>query len=127
MLRYTLNPNPKISVKVYGRNLRVSSKSSAVVCRKIRGMHLEKAKKLLENLVSQKQSLNGKYYTNSCKELLNLLNQAENNAEFKGLDTSKMIVHASAHQSFSYFRPRRFKMRRQRRKLANLQVVLIQQ
>lgn len=126
MDKYAMNPNPKISVRVYGRNSRVSSKKSVIVCRKITGMNLEKAKKLLEGMLNQKQSIGGKYYTNSTKELLDLLNQAENNAEFKGLDTTRMIVHASAHEAFTYIRPRRFKMKRQKRKLANLQVVLMQ-
>lgn len=121
-----MNPNPKISVKAFGKSVRASLKNSVVVCDEMRNMNLEKAKKLLEDLISRKRSIGGKYYTSSSEELLELLGQAENNAEFKGLDPSRMVVHASAHQSFSYYRPRRFKMKRQLRKLVNLQVVLIQ-
>ncbi len=126
MLKYTLNPKPEKSVKVYGRGLRISGKSSVLVCRAITGMNLDKGKKFLQTLVSRSQSLNGKYYTNVSKEILNLLNQAENNTEFKGLDPGRMVIHASAHKGFTFYRARRFKMRRQKRKVTNIQIVLVQ-
>jgi len=126
MHKYAFNPDPKKSVRVYGRSLNVSAKSSETVCRKITGMNLEKAKKLLANLVSEKHSLDGKYHTNVSKEMLGLLKSAESNAEVKGLDTARLQVHASAHQGFRYMRPRRLKMRGTMKKIANLQVVLVE-
>jgi len=126
MLKYAMNPDPKKSVKVYGRALRVSRKSSVTVCREISGKSLKKGKALLEDLVSKKRSLNGKYYTNVSTELLELLKSSENNAEFKGLDTDKMIINASAHKGFSFQRPRKSKMGRMKRKMSNIQIVLIQ-
>ena len=126
MHKYAFNPNPEKSVKVYGRNLNVSSRTSKIVCKNVTGMNLAKAKKLLENLVSEKHSLDGKYHTNVSKELLGLLKSAESNAEAKGLDTARLQVHASAHQGFRYMRPRRLKMRGTMKKIANLQVVLVQ-
>ncbi len=126
MHKYAFNPDPKSSVRVYGRGLRVSGRSSALICRKVSGMSLEKAKRLLENLVSQKQSLDGKYYTNASKELLGLLKSGESNAENKGLDASRLLVHASSHKGFTYMRPRRLKLRGMQRKMTNLQVVLME-
>ena len=126
MLRYTFNSNPKKSAKVYGRSLRISTKSSALVCSTVSGMPLSKGKKLLEDLLIEKRSLMGKYYTNISEELLNLIKSAENNAESKGLDTERLFIHASAHKGFNFFRPRAFKMRGQHRKVTNLQVVLEQ-
>ena len=126
MLRYTFNENSKRSAKVYGRGLRISPKNSKIVCSTVSGKQLEKGKKILENLISQKSSLDGKYYTNTSKELLELLKNAEGNAEFKGLDTERLFIHASAHKGFSFWRPRAFKMRGQRRKVTNVQVVLEQ-
>jgi ribosomal protein L22 len=89
-------------------------------------MNLEKAKNLLANLVSEKHSLDGKYYTNASKEILSLLKSAESNAETKGLDTARLQVHASSHQGFRFMRPRRLKMRRTMKKISNVQVVLVE-
>lgn len=126
MHKYAFNPDPKKSVKVYGRSLNVSAKTSGIVCRKITGMNLEKAKKLLENMVSQKHSLEGRYYTNTTREVLSLLKSAEANAEVKGLDTARLIVHASGHKGYRFMRPRRLKMRGTRKKITNVQVVLVE-
>lgn len=125
MRKYAFNPEGK-SARVFGRGLRISQKSSVVVCRKVTGMRSDKARQLLQNMVSQKQSLDGKFYTNTSKEVLNLIESAEKNADSKGLDTEKLYVHASAHKGFSFFRPRGWKRRREQRKVTNLQVVLVQ-
>lgn len=126
MLRYAQNPKQEKSVKIYGRNLRISRKSSVIVCRALTGRNLDKGKSLLENLIAQKESLDGKYYTNVAKELSFLLTQTESSAEFKGLDTSRLFIHASAHKGFTFWRPRRFKFRRRKRKMTNIQLVLEQ-
>jgi len=124
MLKYANNPNPKKSVKVYGRNLRISTKSSVHVCKAITRTSALKAKNLLQNLSAEKVSLDGKYYTKVVGEMLDLLKLAESNAESKGLDADKMVVHASAHQGFTYQTPRRFKLARRQSKMTNLQIIL---
>jgi len=126
MNRYALNLKPKKSAKAYGRALRISTKSSTVICRAISGKNLAKGKNLLQDLISQKRDLDGKYYTNSSKEILNIVRSAEANAEFKGLDINRLVIFASAHKGFTFIRPRRLKMRRTRRKMTNIQVVLQQ-
>jgi large subunit ribosomal protein L22 len=126
MLKYSLNLNPKKSAKAYGRSLNISTKSSVAVCRTISGMNIVKAKKLLQDIREQKISLDGKYYTNTTSEILDLLKSAESNAEFKGLDTTRLVVFASAHKGFTFFRPRRTKMRRTQKKVTNVQIVLHQ-
>ena len=123
-MKYALNPPADKSVKVYGRGLRISRKSSTVVCREISGKPLHKAKAVVQRLVSKEQDLDGKYYTNASTQILEMLRSAENNAESKGLEAARLIVNASAHQGFRFFRPRRFKNRRQRRKVTNIQLVL---
>ena len=125
-VKYAHNPKPEKSVKVYGRGIAVSTKYSVLVCRKITGMSLGKAKNLLAGLASETLDLDGKYYTTISKEMLSLLNSAESNAEFKGLDPTRLTIHASAHKAFSYFRPRGMKRRREKKKMTNLQVVLEQ-
>jgi len=125
MAKYTFNLNPAKCVKAYGRALKISTKYSKIVCRKITGMTLEKGKKLLEDLINQKRSLDGKYYTKISKELLSLLKHAENNAEYKGMDVSRMIIHASAHKGFTFRRPRNLKRRGEKMKITNIQIVLM--
>ncbi len=126
MLKYALNPPKRNTVKVYGSGLRISGKDSKIVCREISGKPLPKARAFIERLLEKRQSLDGKYYTKTSGEILELLKSAENNAESKGLEAERLIVSASAHQGFRFIRPRRFKMRRQQRKVTNVQLVLQQ-
>ncbi len=126
MLKYSLNLNPKKSARAYGRSLNISQKNAVIVCKAISGTHIAKGKKLLEDMLDEKRSLKGKYYTSTAREILNIVKSAEANAEFKGLDITRLVVFASAHKGFTFIRPRRMKMRRTQRKIANIQVVLQQ-
>ena len=126
MRKFAFNPDKEKSARVYGRGLAISRKSSVTVCRKVTGMRSDKAKQLLNNMINQKQSLEGKFYTNTSKEIFELIESGEKNAENKGLDTEKLHVHASAHKGFGFFRLRGWKRRRERKKVTNLQIVLVQ-
>lgn len=123
-MKYANNANPKKSAKAYGRNMRISTKSSVVVCRAISGLQLIKAESLLEGMVSGKRHLNGKYYTKTAEGILNIVGNAKNNADSKGMDPDSMIVKASAHKGFRLWTPRRFKLARTKAKNTNIQVVL---
>ncbi len=99
-----------------GRDLRVSFKKMVELCAAIRGLKLDEAIKLLEDVIAKKRmipfrrfrrkrahhgSVNGHpaggYPVKAAKELLKVLRNAENNAENKGLDTSRLYVkHAAA-------------------------------
>lgn len=124
MIKYALNPKVSKSARVYGRALRISRKSSVIVCKKLNSMKLEKSKSFLQNLINEKEALNGKYYTNVANEMLRLLASAEANAEAKGLDINRLHVFASAHKGFTFWRPRNWKQRRTKRKMTNMQIVL---
>lgn len=126
MNRYAYQPKSKNAVKVYGSGLRISSKSGALVCREVTGMSLPKAQQFTTGLVSKKRNLKGKYYTAVATSLSDLLKQAEASTEAKGFDPERMIVHASAHEGFTFRTPRRFKLRARKRKIAHLQLVLEQ-
>lgn len=126
MLKYALELNPKKSAKAYGRSLSISTKSSVLLCKVISGMNLVKGKSLLDDMANGRRNLDGKFYTNATKEILSVLKSAESNAEFKGLDVTRMIIYASAHQGFTFYRPRRTKMKRMEKKVTNIQVVLQQ-
>jgi ribosomal protein L22 len=123
MVKYAFNPAGKY-VRSSGNALRVSTRNSEVVCAAITGRPLSKAKALLAGMLGKERDLDGRYYTNATTEILSLLKSAENNAEVKGLAAERLIVSASAHQGFTMFRPRRFKNRRQRRKVTHIQLVL---
>jgi ribosomal protein L22 len=126
MHKYVMNPRPEKSVKVFGRGLRISLKSSVRVCRAITGLSLPRGRKLVEDLMSGKRSLDGKYYTNVAREISALLRLAEANSEFKGLDPSRMFIHASSHKGFTFQTPRRFKHRGKTRKITHIQLILEQ-
>lgn len=93
--------------KAFGVGLRVSQKASSIVCRAIKNKPLDRARRLLEDLKDERRSLDGKYYTKAVKEILNLVNSCEKNAEHAGLDTGKLFVHASASKGGAIHRRRR--------------------
>ncbi|MEM7819845.1 MAG: uL22 family ribosomal protein [Candidatus Aenigmatarchaeota archaeon] len=122
---YTYKPKEKFA-KSYGRNLRISTKSANVICSVIRGKKLNQAKRLLSDLLSMKRSLDGKYYTKTVREILKLLESCEKNADFLGLDTNKLFVHASAHIGSVIRRRRRKSAFGSRLKSTNVEIMLIE-
>lgn len=121
---YAKQTNQKKSVRVYGRGLNISNKKSIILCGTLTGKQLNKGRKLLKNLLGQTQDLDGKYYTKTAKEFLMLLDSAAKNAEARGLDEDRLLIHASAHKAFTFMRPRGWKHRRERKKMTNVQIVL---
>jgi large subunit ribosomal protein L22 len=109
--------DPEKTVKASGRELRVSHKAAREVCRSIKGMTLTKAKQYLEDVIAKKKpvpyrrfrkkaghrhglvgAFAGKYPVKAAKTVLKVLQEAEANAENKGLDTDRLrIIHASAY------------------------------
>lgn len=112
---YSIKANPEITAKAIGRELDISPKASVEVCREIRGMMVEDAVKILEEIISQKRPLSfrrynkkighrkgkkfgaGRYPKKTAKAVLDVLKHAQHNAEYKGLDSDNMrIVHVSS-------------------------------
>ncbi|MGQ9507235.1 MAG: 50S ribosomal protein L22 [Candidatus Bathycorpusculaceae bacterium] len=109
--------DPEKTVKASGREVRVSHKSAREICRTIKGMNLSKAKQYLRDVIAKKRpvpyrrfkkkaghrhglekAFAGRYPVKAAKHILKLLEGAEANAEFKGLDTDRMrIIHAAAY------------------------------
>ena len=95
-----------------GKNLRISLKNSILLCKKIKGLKLSKAKKFLEDLINQKISIQGKYYTKTAKEILKILKEAEANAKYKNLDIEKLFIKiAKADKGEKIIRPGRMGIR----------------
>ncbi|MBI4167391.1 MAG: hypothetical protein HY515_00390 [Candidatus Aenigmarchaeota archaeon] len=124
-MKYSMQMDPKISAKAYGRALRISTRHSIEICRAIRGKNLQKAKSMLQRISTRQESLDGKFYTNAVAEMLSLLESAESNAKAKGLDVNKLIVLASATKGFTFTRPRsRRKLSGQTGRMTNVQIML---
>jgi len=121
---YAMKVNDKKSAKVLGRGLPISTKDSVAICRRLSGMNLRKGKEFLLGMLSEKRSIDGRFHTKAALEIMGLLNSAESNAEFKGLNPDNMIISASAHEGYTFYRPRRFKVHGRRKKVTHVQVVL---
>lgn len=122
--------DPAKSVKASGRELRISPKHAREVCKTIKGMHLDKAKEYLMRVKLKEQpvpfrrfvkklghrhgmqrDMVGKYPIKAAAEILKVLESAEGNAEFKGLDIERLrIIHAVAYKGIMLKRaiPRAF-------------------
>lgn len=103
-----------------GRELPISPKAAREICASIKGLSLEDAKKMLEEVIALKRpipykryfkkiphrhELNkwpaGRYPVKAAKYILKVLKNAEANAENKGLDVSRLyITHAASHRGF---------------------------
>jgi len=105
------------TAKASGRELRVSHKHAREVCKTIKGMKLNQAKDYLKQVILKKKPVPfrrynkkvghrrglenacaGRYPVKAATEILNVLEGAEANAEYKGLDLERLkITHASAY------------------------------
>jgi large subunit ribosomal protein L22 len=118
------------NVRASGRELRISPKIARETCKAIKGMPLYKAKDLLQQVILkvkpipfrrnkkkvghrhgiQKASA-GRYPKKVAEKILNVLENAEANAEYRGLDSEHLrIVHAAAYpgRKIRKFIPRAF-------------------
>lgn len=103
-------------VKASLREVSISHKHAIELAREIRGMMLDEARRYLEEVIAMKRAVpfkrfkkkvphrrglqrwcTGRYPVKAARYFLKLLDNLENNAEFKGLDTSRLkIVHCVA-------------------------------
>jgi len=105
------------TVKASGREVRVSHKAAREVCNAIKGMMLTEAKEFLQQVIQKKKpvpfrrfkkkvghrhglekAFAGRYPVKAAQKILEVLEGAEANADFKGLDIENLrIIHASAY------------------------------
>ena len=118
--------------KVVGRALPISTKFCIEICNFIRDMSTSDAKKILQTVVEGKKAVPfkifngglghkrkigpGRYPIKATTEIISLIESAEANAQFKGLNTSDLyIAHINAHlasRPWRYGRQRRRKAKR---------------
>lgn len=113
-MRYSTDLDQDKAAKAYGYELQCSRKDSMNLAYAIRGMKAEQAKKYLQEIIDMKRPLptvfhNGKrshqkgigpgsFPQKAAKYMLKVLENAENNAEYKGFNPEDMkITHASAY------------------------------
>ena len=109
--------DPDRTVKASGRELRVSPKHAREVCKTIKGMKLNQAKEYLQQVILKKKPVPfrrykknvghrhgiekayaGRYPVKAAQKILKVVESAEVNAEYKGLDVERLrIIHASAY------------------------------
>jgi len=125
-----LELDPEKTAKASGRELRVSPKSTREVCNTIKGMKLDQARSFLRQVILKKKPVPfrrhtkkvghrrglqkayaGRYPVKAAQKVLEVLENAEANAEYKGLDIERLrIIHASAYSGMKIKRyiPRAF-------------------
>ncbi|MGN1362693.1 MAG: 50S ribosomal protein L22 [Methanobrevibacter sp.] len=108
----------KQTARAMARSLKVSPKHCVDICNAIRGMDVQKAKAYLNDVIAEKQAVPfkkhnkkvghrkgmkgwtaGRYPVKAAKQVLRVLENAEANAEYKGMDTENLkIEHISSHR-----------------------------
>ena len=109
------NLDPSITAKASGRELRISPKAAREVCAAIKGMMLDDAKEFLRQVIAKKKPVPfrryskklphrrglagaGRYPVKAARRILEVLESAEANADYKGLDLENLrVVHAAAY------------------------------
>jgi large subunit ribosomal protein L22 len=113
---YSTVADTATTARAYGRDLPCSPKSGRNVARAIKGMPVARAKTFLEEVVAVKTPVPfkvrvrkihhrkggmgpGRYPVQTAKCMLKVLESAEANAEYKGLDKDRLVItHSTAYQ-----------------------------
>ena len=117
MKGYTFrNYNQEHMARAIGMALPISFKQSVEICRFIGNKNVNDAKKMLQNVVEKKSAIPFKRYNwdlghkkkigparypeKASMEFIKLIENVEANAQFRGLNTSNLIIaHVSAHKA----------------------------
>ncbi len=105
------------TARAVGKELNISSKIAVEVCSYLRNRRLQDAKRRLGNVLAKQEAIPvkrynfdlahkkggvgpGRYPIKTCKAILGILESAEANAQFKGLNTSLLqIIHICSHNA----------------------------
>ncbi|MDR0767635.1 MAG: 50S ribosomal protein L22 [Methanosarcinales archaeon] len=125
-LEYSVKADPETSSRAMASELHISFKKTREICHFIQGMRLPQAQAYLNEVVAMKKAIPfkrhtdgaghqkgemaaGRYPVNASAEVLKVLRNAESNAEYKGLEPSRMFVksiRANRGRVIRGFRPR---------------------
>jgi len=115
MPKYTTEKDTEKSARAFGYELHCSPKDSINLAYALRGMNVGKAKKYLEEVAAMTRPVPAVFHKRKVKHqkgvgpasfpqkaaryMLKILENAENNAEYKGFDVENMkIIHICAYQ-----------------------------
>ncbi|GIY32349.1 60S ribosomal protein L17 [Caerostris extrusa] len=116
MGRYSSEPDnaTKSMQKARGSNLRVHFKNTRETAQAIKKMSLRRAQRFLKNVIAKKEIVpfrrfnggvgrkaQGRWPKKSAEFILQLLRNAESNADYKGLDVDRLVVEHIQLMSFS--------------------------
>ncbi len=105
----------------------ISTKKGIELSRKLvkASRKFDVAKRILEELVNGKRTIDGKTYEKTAKGLLKLFNLVEANAKFRGFDTSNLfILSLSVNKGPTLHRGRRKSSFGSRMKISHLKLVV---
>lgn len=132
--------NKELHVRSVGRSLPISVKVSVEICNFLRKRPLQEAKRILERVLEEKQAIPyrkfnkdvghkpgkmaaGRYPKKASTEILNVMKNAEANAQMKGFNTNNLqIIHMCAHKGSRPWHHGR--QRRQLMKRTHVEVVV---
>ncbi len=105
---YTLETDPETTSRAVGKELGISPKKCREVCKELVGMRVEAAKKYLKDVADLKQAVPytrfkmqlspkpgvgpGRYPKKAALAILGVLESAQSNAEYKGLEADNMRI-----------------------------------
>lgn len=126
---YSVDVDDRKCAKAYGKELHISPKDSVEICKEIKGMFLEEAQDFLKSVMKKEKYVpyerhdkkrahkkgesqdSGGYPVKAAEKILEVLENVEANAEYKGLTVERLrIIHASAKRgrTFPGIQPRAF-------------------
>lgn len=125
--------------RAVGRDLPISTKHSVEVCSFIRGKPLARAKEELLQVTKLKKAVSYKRYNSdlghkkgmaagrfpqkTAQHILNILESAEVNAQFKGMNTSSLsVAHSCAHKAAAPLHGGRHRGRKMKR--SHVEIIL---
>lgn len=114
-------------IKASGIDLRISRKKAGKICKEInrKKMKFEDAKEFVQNLIDHEENIDGKTYDKAAEGVMEVLENAGSNANFKGVPTDKLRVKTiSAEPGSTLRRRRRRRDFGNRLKTANVKLVL---
>jgi len=116
-MKYVIETDKKKSARATSVNTPISPRDALELVRTLKGMKLESAKDYLERVISKKSAVPyrkfldsvshkkgvgpGRYPIKAAKYVLETVTNAENNAEFKQLDSEKLVIKSAVAQPAS--------------------------
>jgi len=142
---YTMETDPEKTARAVGKEMPISPKAALEICRNVRGMPLAKAKTFLEGVVAGTQAVKyrrhlyqithqkggigpGRFPKKAAHHILQVVTDAEANAEYKGFDIEQLrVLHIAANHGRTWHQrmPRAHGVSTQKdRQTVNIEVIL---